>query len=36
MYKIFVVDKRDLYEEIKEENFILISPNEKKRWFALL
>lgn len=30
MYKIFVVDKRDLYEEIKEENFILISPNEKK------
>ncbi|MDC5647921.1 hypothetical protein OIN78_17725, partial [Acinetobacter baumannii] len=30
MYKIFVADKRDLYEKIKEENFILISPNEKK------
>lgn len=30
MYKIFVVAKRDLYEKIKEENFILISPNEKK------
>lgn len=30
MYKIFVVNKRDLYEKIKEESFILISPNEKK------
>lgn len=30
MYKIFVVDKRALYEKIKEENFIIISPNEKK------
>lgn len=30
MYKIFVANKRDLYEKIKEENFILISPNEKK------
>lgn len=30
MYKVFVVDRKNLYEKIKEENFILIYPNEEK------
>lgn len=30
MYKIFVVKNKYLYREITEENFILISPNERK------
>lgn len=30
MYKIFVVRDRGLYKNITEENFVLISPNNKK------